>query len=96
MKHTENNYIKSLKSSQWFLYARIGTVSYVKNTGKPVRRVFDHIGQRLFFVQRRTSVEMIYFDESLDSSGCDLGTYFTDPFFLGICEYVNKLFINDT
>ena len=68
MKHTENNYIKSLKSSQWFLYARIGTVSYVKNTGKPVRRVFDHIGQRLFFVQRRTSVEMIYFDESLDSS----------------------------
>ena len=25
-------------------------VSYVKNTGKSVRRVFDHIGQRLFFV----------------------------------------------
>lgn len=25
-----------------------------------------------------------------------LGTYFTDPFFLGICEYVNKLFINNT
>ena len=27
-KHTENNYIKSLKSSQWFLYARIGTGNY--------------------------------------------------------------------
>jgi len=25
MKHTENNYIKSLKSSQWFLCTRIGT-----------------------------------------------------------------------
>ena len=61
MKHTENNYIKSLKSSQWFFMpeSELGAVSYVKNTGKSVRRVFDHIGQRLFFVQRRTPVEMI-------------------------------------
>ena len=40
--------------------SELGAVSYVKNTGKPVRRVFDHIGQRLFFVQRRTPVEMIW------------------------------------
>lgn len=31
------------------LESELGAVSYVKNTGKPARRVFDHIGQRLFF-----------------------------------------------
>ena len=30
-----------------------GIVSYVKNTGKSVRRVFDHIGQRLFFCTKK-------------------------------------------
>ena len=39
--------------------SELRAVSYVKNTGKPARRVFDHIGQRLFFVQRRTPVEML-------------------------------------
>ena len=60
--------------------SELGAVSYVKNTGKSVRRVFDHIGQRLFFVQRRTPVEMIGvpFWESVLFTQMD---YFTVTFF---------------
>ena len=56
MKNTGNNYIKSLKSSQWFLCAGIRTGNCQpgeENIGKPVQRVFDDIGQRLFFCVKK-------------------------------------------